>query len=208
MDSLTRSALVLAFAPVAAFAQADPDSVQLRNDCRLAIQVLTTGQPAPKRPWASSFIAACGAEAGGPLADLMRRNRASADTALLNEITRPAFRLRDGQVFTAAHEIAEDRSASPQARVFAVRTLIWSISPGRWYRYSDLADDASGRTDCIGDLYTDFEYTEGAALPPDYLQRVLELAERLMKIEEESQAVKNAAICARVVHPHPLRIRK
>ncbi len=32
-----------------AHAQGGPDTIRLRNDCQLARQVLTTGQPAPRR---------------------------------------------------------------------------------------------------------------------------------------------------------------
>jgi hypothetical protein len=41
-------------------AQVDPDSVKLRGDCRLAEQVLTTGQPATHREEALKVIGLCG----------------------------------------------------------------------------------------------------------------------------------------------------
>ena len=44
-------------------AQADPDSVKLRNDCRLARQVLESGQPSPHRTDALSLIPLCGQDA-------------------------------------------------------------------------------------------------------------------------------------------------
>lgn len=55
--------LVLAALPTNAESQADPDSVRLRNDCRLAAQILSKGQPAVKRSEALATIGRCGAEA-------------------------------------------------------------------------------------------------------------------------------------------------
>src|SRR5574341_818799 len=47
---------------VPARAQVNPDSVKLRNDCRLAEQVLTTGEPATHRQEALTVIGLCGRE--------------------------------------------------------------------------------------------------------------------------------------------------
>ena len=49
-------------------AQADTDTIHLRNDCRLARQVLETGHPAPQRREAMLTIARCGLEAAPTLA--------------------------------------------------------------------------------------------------------------------------------------------
>src|SRR5690349_17810761 len=42
----------------------DPDDVHHRNDCRLALQIVETGHPAPHREWAYSLLPRCGASAG------------------------------------------------------------------------------------------------------------------------------------------------
>lgn len=64
-----RLAVSLLFMTLAAFAltsrlraQVNPDSVKLRNDCRLAEQVLTTGQPATHRREALTVIGLCGGD--------------------------------------------------------------------------------------------------------------------------------------------------
>ena len=46
----------------ALLSQANPDSVKLRNDCRAAEHVLTTGEPGPHRTAALSIIGLCGRE--------------------------------------------------------------------------------------------------------------------------------------------------
>ena len=48
------------------------DSVQLRNECRLAHQILTKGQPANQRDWALEFIRRCGSLGGEAIAHLIR----------------------------------------------------------------------------------------------------------------------------------------
>ena len=48
---------LVAAGPLAA--QADPGAVKHRNDCLLAEQVLTHGQPANKRDWALNYIGSC-----------------------------------------------------------------------------------------------------------------------------------------------------
>ena len=59
---------LLFLVPSAASAQqsrsAVPDSVHARNHCRLAGQVVRTGQPATKRAWAWAVLPACGSEGG------------------------------------------------------------------------------------------------------------------------------------------------
>jgi hypothetical protein len=50
---------LLILAPLPAASQADPGVVQHRNDCRLAEQILTQGQPAGKRSWALEIIGSC-----------------------------------------------------------------------------------------------------------------------------------------------------
>ena len=46
-------------------AQAQPDEVRLRSNCRLALQVIKTGQPAPQTEWALRQVDACGLAAQG-----------------------------------------------------------------------------------------------------------------------------------------------
>ena len=53
-------ALLLVHGPL--MSQANPDSVKLRNDCRAAEHVLTTGEPGPLRTEALSIIGLCGRE--------------------------------------------------------------------------------------------------------------------------------------------------
>src|SRR5919198_688104 len=58
---------ILAVLPSAIAAQrpSEVDDIHLRNNCRLAAQVLTTGYPAPHYGWARDIIRECD-QSGGP----------------------------------------------------------------------------------------------------------------------------------------------
>jgi hypothetical protein len=191
-----------ACAPRAVLAQDRPDSVHHRNDCRLAAQVISTGQPLPRREWALAVIQGC-REGGPALARAMRESRLSSDTAYLNALTWPAIRLRDGEIFQAAMQVAADRGASTQARVFAIRTLMWSMYPGGGIDYADLADLVQGRPrSCFGHgPSTHTSVTQGAALPVDFVARAKELAKTLDHDPTEPLPVRRAAVCLTLVRP-------
>ena len=68
-------------------AQATPDTIKLRNDCRLAEQALRTGHPGPKVAWARTFLPNCRPEqwARGAAAALTRLRTSADERALINE---------------------------------------------------------------------------------------------------------------------------
>jgi hypothetical protein len=189
-------------APRAVLAQANPDSVHHGNDCRLAAQVISTGHPAHRAEWALAKIQNC-RDGGHTLAQAISARRSSSDVEALDAVTRPAIRLRDGEVFSASLEIAGDRGASPQARVFAIRTLMWAMFPGGGIEYSDLADLVQGRQrSCFGHgPSTETEITQGTPLPRDYVDRAKALARRLNEDETEVHSVRRAAVCLALVQP-------
>lgn len=140
------AALLLACARV--HAQTDPDPVHARNACRLARQVIETGQPAPHTAWALRQIGACGpATHGSALASAVRRLRAETDTVQLREFWRASRYLRDGELFRASLDVAADRGASHQARVFALLSLLHTVRFGRSADYRHMVggfDEDSG----------------------------------------------------------------
>ena len=169
-------------APVAAQANARADSVQHRNHCRLAEQVLRHGQPANKRSWALGYIRVCGAAGGATLAAiLVESNLASEDAVMVTSV------LHDASIFRIALEIAIDATAVKTARIQALRVLFYQLGRGRVDSYeSFLASD-----DGIYMALPDYGCTVGEALPPDAGRRSLEAA--LTIIGSESDADLRAA---------------
>jgi hypothetical protein len=201
---LSLVALVL---PGSMQAQENPDSVKHGNDCRLAAQVLTTGQPAVKRGWAVTQARTC-VDVADQLATALRQSRASTDTARLSALTAPADWLRDGRMFSAAYDVVRDRTASVQARVFATRVLMWAFAPGDEIEYRHLVAATGGGQQTCGGLGASWhgEITRGAPLPNDWVAQANALGRAIAHDKDEPQAVRQAAACLAFVIPHRSRI--
>jgi hypothetical protein len=100
------------------------DDVHLRNDCRLAAQVLTHGHPANKREWALDIIDQCD-EIGPPVLARLWQHGA-ADSASVGEMIYRSVRLRDQRVYDVVFAIASDASVPALKRAAALHLL------GRW----------------------------------------------------------------------------
>jgi hypothetical protein len=204
MRRLLLTAVVAVLFPLAASAQANPDSVRFRNDCRLAMQVVTTGHPAMKIDWAMAFVRECPGLAGN-LARALREARTSRDTAELNRLTTPADWLRDGALFSTARELLADETASPEARVFAVRVLMWAYVPGMEIDYQNLVDtDGDGIPTCSGlgpGLHGELQ--RGAPLPGDWIAQGQALGRAVALDTGGDARVRQAARCLAVIIPFP-----
>lgn len=145
------------------------------------------------------------AQTGSEVAMGMRASRASSDVVELDSITRPAFSLRDAEVFAAALEIAGDPAASSEARVFALRSLIWARAPGFRLSYADLTVLDGKPSRCLGlPPYLGFTYRRGAPLPNDYDLRIRGLTAALRSDPGTPAVVRAAALCAEVYTPSPV----
>jgi hypothetical protein len=179
--------------PRSAKAQAEPDSVKHRNNCRLAAQILATGEPAIHTQWALDQSWRC-PETAEALSQRLRAAAGSRDTAALNAITAPAIELRDGRLFEAALAVASDQGATVEARIFAIRTLIHSMRPGGLITYDGLADREG---DCYGGgPSVHQQITAGSPLPSDYVERVHTLGRQLMSNTAAPPSIRHAGMCA------------
>lgn len=104
----------------------ESEDVHLRNDCRLSVQVLTTGQPASKHEWALATIGRCD-ESGPPVLARMWRE-AAGDTASLGHMIYRSVSMRDRRVYDVVSAIARDRSVPELKRAAGLHLL------GRWAR--------------------------------------------------------------------------
>lgn len=189
---------------VAASAQVEPDSIKQRNDCRLAIQVVTTGRPGVKVDWAMTFVRDC-PEFPGALSRAIRATRASRDTASLSRLTAPADWLRDGAVYSAAYDVVSDRTATPEARVFAIRVLLWAALPGMELRYAHLVDTDGDGIPLCGGLGPSLHgrFVRGAPLPAGWEVRGRSLGRALALDTSEAAQVRQAASCLALAIPFP-----
>ncbi|HEX8670239.1 MAG TPA: hypothetical protein VF710_00040 [Longimicrobium sp.] len=127
---------IIAAAPEGAHAQsgaANPIAIKHRNDCRLAAQVLTRGEPHTKRAWARDYISSCPEE--GPPAIAREWRAVPADSAAVLQLMRASTAIRDVRIYERVREVVEDRSRADVIRVGAMHVLDSYVNPlhGGWF---------------------------------------------------------------------------
>ena len=121
-------AALLLVAPLSSsLGQADPDSVKLRNDCRLAAQVLSKGRPAPHDLWALQIIASCGDLAAEALPPVWQDP--PADTVSCAWLVGASVSVRDARVFEASMVAAQTPAGPRLVRLSALRVLATYADP-------------------------------------------------------------------------------
>jgi hypothetical protein len=190
--SITVAVLGLCLPTAMLSAQADPDTVHVHNQCRLALQIIERGHPQPHEKWAYEFVARCGATAGTAIAQRQSELRTSSDTTELRLLAATGSQLRDNAILRVSLDVAGDRGASTVARPFAFLNLIYLVSdvaeiPG----FDPWHTEGLG---CIG-ASTHRIIMQGAALDADFRDRVRAVAERVTSDPDEPPAVRAAALC-------------
>ena len=178
------------------------EEVQHRNECRLATQIITTGQPAGKASWAASTIGTCGAAAGTGVADGIRASRTSRDVSMLSRLGDVAVVLRDGNMFGAATDVLADASASPEARVFAARVLVLGLQPQLYMTYPQLAEGNCYGTFRGGDATP---MRGGAPIGPELIDRARSVGARVQSDSAAPPPVRRAAGCVSAHNAAPFR---
>lgn len=174
-----------------ASAQATPDSLQLRNDCRLYRQVVLTGEPAPRRAEALERLGLC-PDAMGIVGDWLTSLSGAADPARFAELRSEIAGVRDGALFERAFAMAEGRSATPTARVIAL-IIVFDQQGMSWMIDYD-AMVGNGRH-CVLTPASGVETRALSPLPADYFARTVALAAKLGADAGEPATVRKAAQC-------------
>lgn len=169
-----------------------PGEVALRNDCRLAQQVLIHGQPANKYDWALSFVENCGTEGATAIASELREFRhLNGRTVHLDQLVEIAQRMIDPELLSAARDIAADEQSGEAARIHAIRLLVAQVAD------MDLPYEAFTSSSRDGSNLTLGAVTSRGAsilrtLPVDACEDALELLEQLAGVPADSK-VRSAA---------------
>lgn len=162
------------------------------------------GDKREQRQLAAAQLLACGAEGGTTAAATIRSARFLSDTAALNELVGPFAAFRDTAVVNASMSVAADRSASIEARVFALRTL-WVVRTGKFWIVYDRMLPTSESTPahplaaCDDGLeVTDAKpaWSRGVEPPPGFDAAIVTLANQLTADSTQPMAVRAAATCA------------
>lgn len=129
------TAVLLSLVACSASAQANPGEVKHRNDCRLAEQVLTHGQPANKRDWALGLIGTCD-EAPAVLPGLWSQ-QPTADSEI-EALYHASIRSGDEATFAAALAAAQDPSAISRLRLAGLATVVTRVRSDLFLSYDHL----------------------------------------------------------------------
>ncbi len=191
---LTFVALLFAVASGGSKASAQQDSnwapfadVHLRNACRLAVQVLTKGEPKNRTEWALREIPRCGPLAGQVVGDRLR-NATLADRASLDLLIGTTWGLQDATLFNDALDVAESSAAPEHARIEALRVLLGIVAPDLYVSYEGITGQSRELSTSV-----DTPVYRGDPLPANYLARLSELTTRLSGDTTVSAAVRTAA---------------
>jgi hypothetical protein len=129
--------------PVSAQARENTD-VQLRNDCRLAAQVVRTGHPAPHREWAYGIIRQCG-ESGPPAVAARWLTAPPTEGEDLRALIGATAAFRTQDVFDAVATVARTPSTDERVRAHALALLHSYVHPGTWLSADDLFQPQNNR---------------------------------------------------------------
>jgi hypothetical protein len=127
LTALVLAAMVMAVPVRPLEAQTERQDPHVRNDCRLAGQVVETGHPAPHYQWALEFVRHC--EVTGPPVLVALWSRPPSDADHLNQLFLSSYRLRDSRVTAAAVEAAGDPGLPRIVRLAAIRVLAGHAVP-------------------------------------------------------------------------------
>jgi hypothetical protein len=176
--------------------------VHLRNDCRLAHRVLTTGRPRPHHEWALGQIVHCGPLAGDVVATALRASSSSAGSRALtmNRLVDALWGLTDASVFNAALETARDPSFSESARIQALRLLVAQLAPSDYVTYERLI----GASDDRLAAFHQSTYS-GDPLPQDFAERIVTVASTISAESTASEHLRNAASYVRSMADRRMR---
>src|SRR5215207_9285139 len=101
-------------------------SVKHRNDCRLAAQVLRTGESHTKHEWALDYVSTCGDE--GPVV-LVEQWQRLTEASQVEDLVWASGRIRDARLYRGLTATTADRSRPATIRIGAMLALAKYVDP-------------------------------------------------------------------------------
>lgn len=173
------------------------------RDCDRAASVVSRGRV---DYGALHTVTFCGTVGANALAAGIPKLAAETDTAKLDDYMTTADNWADAGILNAAIQLANNASATPQARVYAVRHLITRLQPLHLFTYAGLAMSTDTTTladgtrvwsnGCMGSIGSERSGTiVGSPLPADYEARIRATLATLAASQSAPAALRNAARC-------------
>lgn len=151
-------------------------AAQRRNDCRLAGQVIATGQPHTKMEWAETFIEVCPEE--GPAIFARRWLTVAGDTGAVAALLHQSARLRDARIYVQLRRTVLDRMRPAVVRVGAMLALARYVDPhdAAWFNELTPPEGTIRHIRApLGSALHSNAITGASPLPPTVRSEVVEL---------------------------------
>lgn len=173
--------------------QHERENNKLQQDCRLAVQILSAGQPNPHRNWAQAIITTC--DESGPEALRREWGVTTTDANNLDWLVDASSRLRDARLLGTVTSVAEDPAQPVVVRLSALRVLISYYSPDDMASLAKLSSPPTPTAIgwCCLDSRTDFVPMDGSSPLPPNVQEVIKSALETIATRDGDAIVRRAA---------------
>ena len=137
------------------------------RECQSLDQLLGPSKPEPHMVRPLWRVRACPIQAGAALSGAIETMNSVSDTMDLDRRTWLTHYVIDGRIIAAALDVARNEDSSPEARMYALRTLIWQKAPGHSLAIAGLTEKAPrpgglpSHTSYTSHYYTDLGYGTG-----------------------------------------------
>ena len=176
------------------------------KDCERAASVVAMGNVSNSNLGAFLTLTGCGTVGANAFANGIAKLATETDTAKLEIYMTAADNWTDAAILTAATQLATKTSATPQARVYAVRHLITRLQPLSQFTYAGLAmgTDTTTLADgtkrwtygCMGSMTSArWGRIPGSSLPAHYDDQIRSTLATLASTTSTPAPVRNAAKC-------------
>jgi hypothetical protein len=192
--------LCVAASPAAAIAQAELVpwtgyvDVRHRNNCRLAQQVLTLGQPAGKREWALETIRDCGPVGAETAAHQILAGAAASDSSAVRRTVRLSSYFVHPAIFEAAAQLALEPRFDAAIRIHGIRALFMQVRPNLWVSYDEIIQPPFTATSSrIVGVSSNQPTVEAGALADDAYLRAVDIGLAIIDDQANARELRNAA---------------
>ncbi len=179
--SVAATTLLLVFGgTLSAQQQRERDDAHLRNDCRLAVQTLSSGEPEPHRAWARAIITRC--DDSGPAALRDAWSGIGPDSSDLEWLVDASSRIRDARLLQTATDVASDGARPTLVRLSSLRVLISYFAPDETASLAKLLMPPQPTTIgwcCLSSRADFFPIAGTASLPDDRAARIKSVLSQL-----------------------------
>ena len=175
------------------------------KSCEKAAKIVTKGHPEKKEEWALGVLTNCGRAGADAFMAGIAQEAAVSDTIALETFFSHVDVWRDATIMNASLDLARTTTATPAARVFAVRHLIQLVRTRTRFRYGELVRGstvtvtpdsmATFKPGCVAWHGSEIPDQSATPLPADYQTTIRTALATLVNDPATPDMLKKAARC-------------